>query len=182
MGGDSKSSSTQNSEQVDQTFNFVEGTGDGDRTNIALSEGASIGSITTTDYGAIDAAIKANQGALDLGLTATEEAFSTAQNFGSLAFDALEENNDFAKSINDESLGFAASTLSQAIGAITKSTEFNSKQNVSTIERGFELAMLNSRSEGEAVTTEGLKALKVVGGIAAAGFVVAAVVRNRKGK
>ncbi|WP_295797409.1 hypothetical protein [uncultured Microbulbifer sp.] len=171
MGGDSKSSSSQSSSQVDQTFNFVEGTGDGDRVNLALSEGASVGNITSTDYGAIDAAIKMNQGALDLGLTATEEAFATAQNFGALSFGALEENNQFA-----------SDTLAQAIGAITKSTEFASKQNVETIERGFELAMLNSRSEGEAVTTEGIKALKVVGGLAAAGIVVAAVVKNRKGK
>ncbi|AYM04233.1 hypothetical protein D8911_14615 (plasmid) [Levilactobacillus brevis] len=179
MGGDSKSSSSQRSTQVDQTFNFVEGTGDGDRTNIALSEGASIGSITTTDYGAVDAAIKANQGALDLGLTATEEAFSTANNFAGLTFAALEENNDLARDLNSDSLDFAGSTLSQAIGAITKSSEFQAQQNVSSIERAYELAQLNSRSEGEAVTTEGIKAITIVGGLAAAGFVVASLVKKR---
>lgn len=181
MGGDSKSSSSQNSTQVDQTFNFVEGTGDGMRVNLALSEGARVGDVSLTDHGAVAAAIEANKGALDYGLTATEEAFAAVNNFASLTFGSLQENNDLARDLTGESLDFAGSTLSQAIGAITKSSEFQAQQNVSSIERAYELAMLNSRSEGEAVTTEGIKALTIVGGLAAAGFVVAAIVKNRRG-
>ncbi|MFC6631648.1 hypothetical protein [Microbulbifer taiwanensis] len=177
MGGKSKSSSHQESSQVEQNFNFVEGGGDGDRMNFALSEGASVGNVSVqqTDYGAIAAAQELNKGALDLGMTATEEAFATANNFGALSFGALKENNDFAKSV-------ATDSLAQAIGGITKQAEFSQKQTADTIERAFNLSMLNSRSEGEAVTTEGIKALTIVGGLAASGFIIASLVKARKGK
>ncbi|WP_444884861.1 hypothetical protein [Microbulbifer sp. PSTR4-B] len=141
MGGKSKSRSSQQTSQNEQTWNFVEGTGDGDRLNLGLSEGARVGdiSISKTDYGAIgsaermtriafDTATEMNRGSRDLGLTAIEETIGAANNFAARSFDAMEDGFDFARDTNRDSLDFAersqAESYSFARETNSKSMDF----------------------------------------------------------
>ncbi|WP_444959542.1 hypothetical protein [Microbulbifer sp. VVAC002] len=117
MGGKSKSKSSQTTNQNDTTWNFVEGSGDGDRMNLVLDGGSSIGNITQTDHGAIetaekmsriafDAAAEMNRGSTELGTTAVEEAIGAANNFAARSFDAVEDGFDFARDTNRDALDF----------------------------------------------------------------------------
>lgn len=209
MGGDSNSKSDTTTTQVDQTFNFVEGTGDGDRFNFGLSEGASVGDveIQQTDHGAIDAARvafesaagmnnvsagiaenafsfaeEANDNFYSLGLNTTERAFDSANDFAAKSFDLVSENHDFARDLNSDSLSFASDTLNTSMSAVMKEADLSRKQTADQISRAFSLAQLHSRSEGGEAMDKAISALKVGAGVAGGIVVLKMVADMRKGK
>lgn len=200
MGGDSNSDSNTTSVQKDQTYNFVEGSGDGHRFNLA--EGAEVGdvNIVATDHGAMEAAAslntqsteiarnafsfaeEANDNFYNLGLTTTEQAFDSANNLASSAFELVDDNQDFLRDINSDSLGFASETFSTSMAAMMKETSESRKQTADQISRAFSLAQLHSRSEGGEAMDKAISALKIGAGVAGGIVVLKMVADMRKGK
>ncbi|WP_127455154.1 hypothetical protein [Streptomyces sp. B29(2018)] len=182
MGGDSKSSSKQESTNVDQTFNFVEGTGDGDRLNLALSEGARVGDVnfTQTDYGALEKAYELNKDSNDLALTATEMAFDAANNFAGKSFQALDAGYDYAKDLNADSLDFASSTLSEVLSAAADQQQATRDQADRDTEKAFALATTHGRSEGGEAMQSALKIGAIGVGLFGSAFVLREVINRDK--
>ncbi|WNZ54162.1 hypothetical protein QT397_14800 [Microbulbifer sp. MKSA007] len=169
--------------------------------NLVLDGGSSIGNITQTDHGAIDAAARMarvafdsaavlNRGSTDLGMTAIEETVGAANNFAARSLDLVDTGFDYARDVNrdavdavldgqDSSLDFASQTMSMTIAAMSKDADASRKQTSDQIERAFALANLHSRSEGGEAMDQSIKVLGW-GGAAVASIAVLAMFRGKK--
>ena len=148
-GGNSRSSTTQEQTTYNDTRNLQDNEG------LTVGENSGSISVSTTDFGAVDAATDVSREALDLGRSAVDGAYDFAGRGMDNAF-------DFARGTNRDAMDFAGDALGTVAG-LADMTRESSRELVGDTIAGFKsLAMQTSASTDDRVAKIAMYAFAAV--------------------